>query len=258
MKKYLYLLNISILMLSCSSSKKISNKNTSEKSKEEPIAIELILDKKPENFIWNKGSFLNLEGKIINKSKVPITILSPKSSYDVSPDYFDVNFSEHFEGTVCVFDVGENDTRRKADEFITILPNQTKDIYISGRSYYIQYCNEENTSTEEVKLNLRYNYYETQHNYNSESYFIKNIYKTNLSEEDEQNIQSKVEYLKNSSRIQKLSKEKQKEQISKLEQSLRKRMINSTPDEQSLIIEKFNNLFPKKLESNSITIKVEK
>lgn len=258
MKQYLYLLTIFLLIISCSSLKKISDKDTKTKPEQEPILIELILDEKSENFIWRKGDFLNLRGKIINKSKTSITVLRPRSSRDVNPDYFKVNFYEPFEGTQCAFEVGEDDIRRKADEFITILPNETKDIYISGRNYFIQYCNKENVNTENVKLNLQYNYYETKHNYNSESYFIKNIYKTKFSEEDEQKIQSKINYLKKSSRMQKLSEEKQNEQISRIEKSLRKRMINSTSDEQSLIIEKFNNLFPKKLESNFIIIKVEK
>ncbi|WP_435263500.1 hypothetical protein [Tenacibaculum sp. nBUS_03] len=258
MKKVLSFLTILTLIISCSSSKKNFNKNTKEKSNQEPVLVELTLDKKPENFVWNKGDFLNLKGKIKNKSKVPITVLSPKSSYNVNPDYFRVNFLEGFEGTDCIFEVGEDDIRREVNEFITILPNQTKDIFISGRSYFIKYCNQDNSNKEEIKLNLRYNYYEIKHNYNTESYFIKKNYKTKISKEDEQKIQSKIKYIKNSVRMKMMSADKQKKQISKLEKSLRKTMINSTFDEQRLIIEKFNNLFPKKLESNSITIKIKR
>ncbi len=252
MKKYLFFLLI-LIVANCSSSKKITNKKN---AKQDPILVELTLDEKPENFVWKKGDFLDLRGKITNKSKVPISILGPKTSYQVSPDYFSVNFIKEIEDNFCSAEITEDITRRKLNEFVTILPNRSLDIYISGRSYLIEYCNNENQTTEEVKLKLTY--YAKDNHYTPESYFIANTYKVKLNDNDKQFIQYRINRAKNSSMMKKLSEEKRNEQLKRMEQSLRKRIINSTPEEQRVMIEKFNALYHKKLESNTITIKVQK
>ncbi len=246
------------LLFNCAPSKTTTSNDTSEKTKSEPLQVELTLIEKPDYFVWQKDALLDLGATITNLSAEPITILRPRSAYESEPDYFEVHFPESFNGTACVFEVGE-DRRRNAEEFITIPPNESVDLYIPGRSYYIQYCNyEESDTTEQIEISLSYNFYQRAHSYDSSSYFIQNNYKATLNEKDQQQIQSRLESIKNSSRFQNLSEEAQANRLLKLEQSFKERMINSTPADQRLIIEKFNSLYPHKVVSNTIHLKLEK
>lgn len=121
-----------------------------------------------------------------------------------------------------------------------------------------QFYSDETNNEDEVKLNLIYNINEEAHNYTRDSYFILNNYKTKLTEVEEINIQKEIKGLSSSPSVESKKVEDQKKYLENYEKNYKANIINTTLKELSLIIEKFNSLYVNKIESNIITIKIEK
>ena len=257
MKKILLLITIILIFPACTT-KNIGNQK-SKISTDNLNSIELVLINPKDNFIWKKGEFLSLKAVLTNKSLNPITILKPKGFSKINTDYFTVNFTEgrklNFEGNP------EKQQSRKSDDFITILPNQTIELYINGDAYLTQFYSDETNNIGKIKLNLIYNNNnnnEEIHNYTNNSYFILNNYKTKLTEEQEITLQKEIKGLATSPSVESKKIADQKIYLENYEKDYKANIINATPEELSLIIEKFNSLYEHKIESNSITIKIEK
>lgn len=254
MKKTLLLLTIILIFLNCTTQN--IGKQKSKVSKDNSKTIELVLINPKNNFIWKKGEFLYLKANLTNKSQIPFTILKPKQFSKINTDYFTVNF---IKGRKLNYEANpEKPGSRKSDDFITILPNQTIELFINGDAYLTQFYSDETNNEDEVKLNLIYNINEEAHNYTRDSYFILNNYKTKLTEVEEINMQKEIKGLSTSPSVESKKVEDQKKYLENYEKNYKANIINTTLEELSLIIEKFNSLYVNKIESNIITIKIEK
>ncbi|CAM4125803.1 hypothetical protein [Flavobacterium weaverense] len=254
MKKILLLFTIILIFTGCAT-QNIGNQK-SKISTDNLNSIELVLINPKDNFIWKKGEFLSLKAVLTNKSLNPITILKPKGFSKINTDYFTVNFLEgrklNFEGNP------EKPQSRKSDDFITLLPNQTIELYINGDAYLTQFYSDETNNIGKIKLNLIYNSNEEKYNYTNNSYFILNNYKTKLTEEQEITLQKEIKGLATSPSVESKKIADQKIYLENYEKDYKANIINATPEELNLIIAKFNSLYIHKIESNSITIKIEK
>ena len=254
MKKTLLLLTI-ILIFTNFQAQNIG-KQKPKVSKVNSKTIELVLINPEKNFIWKNGEFLSLRANLTNNSQIPITILKPKRFSNITTDYFTINFTQgrklNYEGNP------EKPGSRKNDDFITILPNQTIELYFGGDAYLTQFYNDETNNNDEIKLNLIYNIYEETPKYTKDSYFITKNYKTKLTEEEENEMHKEIKGLSTSPSVESKKLEDQKTYLENYEKEYKANRINATLEEQSLIIEKFNSLYVNKIESNIITIKIEK
>ncbi|QDP85871.1 hypothetical protein FNJ88_10060 [Chryseobacterium sp. SNU WT5] len=254
MKKTLLLLSIFLLFISCSTNN-IGEKESKIVQNNAKI-IELILINPKENFIWKKGEFLSLEANLTNKSPIPITILKPKTSSKITTDYFTVNFTQgrklNYEGNP------EIPGSRKNDDFVTILPNQTIVLHINGDAYLTQFYSDETIKEDKIKFNLIYNEDEETHNYTRDSYFITKNFKTKLTDSEEAILKKDITALSTSPSLESMKVVDQNKYLADFEKNYKANRINTTDEELSLIIEKFNSLYVNKIESNTITIKIEK
>ncbi len=158
----------------------INKKKTTHK--EERPQVELILVDMPQDFVWRKNQYLDLRAKIVNNSRDPIYILLPREQDNVYFDYYNIKFLDGFDPDDCDQLMEIEYTPPSPPKIVTVMPGESKNLYIKGRNYYdLFYCNE-NHDFDEVKLQLIYA--GQKNNFTSDSPFIKENFRTEMSENE--------------------------------------------------------------------------
>ena len=242
-----------IILSACSISK--DNTSTNTVISPAPLDVTLTLNEKPFSYIWKKGTVLHLNGMISNNSKDTIIIIAPKNHRDQAPDLFQVNISDSFTGTSCIYEVGENEYINR-EGFWKIPPMSDKPFYIRGEHYLLDYCNTESASMDSIEVVVTY--YGKAYDLTKDSPFISRNYKAELSDEEQSRISERIVAQVNSRYKDSISLEEKAEKIALLERSYIRQRLKYTPDEQKEIISLFNRSVPHKLKSNTISIAIEK
>lgn len=163
--KKLIILVLTLTFLSCSTSKNVSKTKKSN--------ISMVIQKPDDNYIWKKGSQLNLQIKVINDSDSSISMIEPISNPNFAPDKYYVSIENDFDGTSCMYEVDSTEETRyiyaSESQFVTIEPHSEKIINFSPNS--LNYCGNNSSSVNEVCLNIEM--YATTSEYTLESSFIK-------------------------------------------------------------------------------------